>query len=73
MSNREITTTIDGIDLVVQYHFIGSFKPATHLEPEEYMELEIIDVNLTDSEIDIYELLSKKQVETIEAAIWANE
>jgi len=70
---REITVTVDGIDLIVEYHFIGTYRAATLEDPPEWPELEIDSVKVNDSEIDIYELLSKKQMETLENSIFANE
>ena len=69
---REIEVTVDGVDLVVEYHFIGTYRAATLEDPPEYPELEITSVKVGDYEVDIYELLSKKQIEGLENAIFAN-
>lgn len=64
--------SIDGVDMVAEFSIHGKYYPATRECPAEYPEIEILSVKVIDSEIDIFELLSDKQIENIESQIYEN-
>lgn len=66
MKTHEFTTTLNGINLNINFSVHGKYIPETRECPAEYPEVEILSVKVSDSEIDIFELLSKKQIEQIE-------
>lgn len=70
---KEIEVELEGVRLAVTYAFVGEYRPATYEDPPEYPSLNIDSVCVKDSEMDIYELLSKRQVEYVENFIFANE
>lgn len=70
MKTRETIVTVDGVDLNIKYVISGKYMPSTRLDPEEYAEIEIYSICVSDSEIDIQELLSKKQMEEVTDAIY---
>lgn len=49
---------IFGVDFTVEYLVHGTYRPATHWEPEEYPETEIVGIKLYGSDVDVSEVLS---------------
>lgn len=70
---ESIVVTISGVDLIVNYYFDGKYIPATHEQPEEYPELYLQSISVADSDTNIYDLLSERQLDEINDKIWANE
>ena len=54
-----------GIPLIIHYKVDGKYYPATRYEPEEVPELDINEIYVFDSEIDIYNLFLEKQLDDI--------
>lgn len=54
-----------GIPLIVHYKVIGKYFAATRYEPEELPELDINEIYVADSEIDIFDLFLEKQLDDI--------
>lgn len=72
MRTNKITVDINGIDLDIEYVVSGKYMPATRYDPEEYPEVEIYNICVSDSKIDIQDLLSEYQMEIINQAIFDN-
>ena len=55
--------------LEVAYIIHGKYIPATMIDPEEYPELEILNVRVQDLDIEILEFLSDYQIEFIRNSV----
>jgi hypothetical protein len=71
MANNEKVTVVYVYEtpLEVAYVIRGKYIPATMLDPEEYPELEILNVRVQDLDIEILEFLSDYQIEHIRNSI----
>lgn len=69
----EANVTFRGIDLVVTYEVYGKDLPATYLDPPEYVELDINEVRVVDSEVDIYDLFLESDLDKISEMIREDE
>lgn len=69
---HEMTVTVFGIDMTVEFAIHGKYYPETRMQPAEYTEAEILSVKVIDSEIDIMELLSDKMIDDIDTQIYEN-
>lgn len=58
--------------LEVAYIIHGKYIPATMIDPEEWPELEILNVRVQDLDIEILEFLSDYQIEHIRNSITEN-
>jgi hypothetical protein len=68
MSKRNLdyqTVKYNGIDLTLAFTVSGKYYPATQYEPEEYPEVEIQEIMVSDSDINIYNLFLDDQIEEI--------
>jgi hypothetical protein len=55
----------NGINLNVAFTVSGKYYPATHYEPAEYPEMEIHEIKVTDSDINIYDIFRDTDIEEI--------
>jgi len=54
-----------GVKLNVAFTVDGKFYPASRYEPAEYPEVVIHEITAEDSEINLYNLLTEDQIESI--------
>jgi hypothetical protein len=63
----EKIANIDGLEVTVGYNISGEHRPATHEDPEEYPEVEIMYYKVND--VDIEHLFTAKALKEIEESI----
>lgn len=63
---------IDGVNLTVEGEWMGENLPATHYDPEEKKTFEISKITALDSFQDLFNLLSKEQIEDIYEQVYEN-
>lgn len=69
---QEEVVTINGINLIAEFQIHGKYMPATRIDPAEYPELELLSVKVVYSDVDIFDLLSNKQIEEVKTQIKEN-
>jgi hypothetical protein len=65
MKNKQITINFYGINLIVEIEIYGNYIAETLETPAEYPETEIINIFVEDSNINIYDIFSNKQLDII--------
>ena len=64
---HEKIAMIDGLEITVGYNIYGTHRPATHEDPEEYPEVEVMYYKVND--IDIERLLNSSAIKEIDESI----
>jgi hypothetical protein len=65
MKNKQITIDFYGINLIVEIEIYGNYISESLETPAEYPEIEIIYIFVEDSNINIYDIFSNKQLDII--------
>lgn len=61
LNHQEIE--FNGINLNVAFTVSGKYYPATQYEPAEYPEMEIHEIKVADSEINIYDIFHEGDID----------
>ena len=55
----------NGVKLVVCFTISGKYYPASHYEPAEYPELDIIEITAYDSDVNLMDALGDDKIDEI--------
>ena len=72
MKNKQTTINFYGVNLIIEIEVYGIYIAETLETPAEYPEFEIINIFVEDSTINIYDIFSNKQLDTINDLINEN-
>lgn len=62
---EETTVIYREIELVITVIITGEYSSATYYEPEEYPDVQITSIRVSDSEVNIIELFSDDDLDMI--------